>query len=192
MNIRSARFIKGVTGSDKLLSDGKFQAAFVGRSNVGKSTLINSLTGKINLARSSSNPGKTIRMDLFLINDYFYFIDFPGYGYAKHSAEIRNNLEKMLLWYLMCGEFPNRVLILIVDAAVGVTKYDADVLKIFREYHINHIVVANKIDKLKMGQKEKQISRIKADSDNSEVITFSSRSKHQSKELMNRILAYAG
>lgn len=178
MNITSAKFVKGIIGTDDLLYDGKFQVAFMGRSNVGKSSLINSLTGKDGLARSSSSPGKTIRMDFFLINDTFYFVDFPGYGYAKRSRDARDTLEKMMLWYLLYSEVKNRLIVLIIDAKVGITAYDQEMIKRLREYHIDHIIVANKVDNLRRGQRDKKLS---------EVIAYSSKEKFGRDELMKKI-----
>ncbi len=192
MKIKSAAFVKGILGTDEILNNGIFQVAFLGRSNVGKSTLINSLTKRKNLARSSSNPGRTIRLDFFLINNSFYFVDFPGYGYAKHSSEKREKLAKMILWYLMYSEITNRLVILIIDAKVGLTRYDADMLKTLFEHHINHIIVANKVDNLEMGQKEKQLLKIREVCQNSEVIPYSSKQKNQRDELTKRISSYIG
>ena len=192
MKIKSATFVKGIIGSDEILFDGKFQIALMGRSNVGKSTLINSLTMRKKLARSSSSPGKTIRMDFFLINDSFYLVDFPGYGYVKHSSQKREKLAKMILWYLMYSEIKNRLVILVIDAKVGITPYDADMLKTFHEHHINYIIVANKVDNLQMGQKEKQIMNLQLENQNSEVIPYSSKQKHQGVDLMRRISSYIG
>lgn len=177
MNITSARFIKGIIGTDDLLYDGKFQVAFMGRSNVGKSSLINSLTGKDGLARSSSSPGKTIRMDFFLINDTFYFVDFPGYGYAKRSRDKRDTLEKMMLWYLLYSDVKNRLIVLIIDAKVGVTAYDQEMIKRLREYHVDHIIVANKVDNVGRAQKDKGLAGI----------GYSSKEKFGRDELMKKI-----
>lgn len=188
MNITSAKFIKGIIGTDDLLYDGKFQVAFMGRSNVGKSSLINSLTGKDTLARSSSSPGKTIRMDFFLINDTFYFVDFPGYGYAKRSREARDTLEKMMLWYLLYSEVKNRLVVLIVDAKVGVTAYDQEMIKRLREEHIDHILVANKMDNLVRSQKEKQLLLIRQTYESTDVVAYSSKEKFGRDELMKKIL----
>lgn len=192
MKIKSATFIKGITGTDEILNNGIFQVSFLGRSNVGKSTLINSLTMKKNLVRTSSSPGKTIRMDFFLINNSFYFVDFPGYGYAKRPLEQREKLAKMILWYLMYSEIKNRLVILVIDAKVGITPYDADMLKTFYEYDINHIIVANKVDNLRMGQAERQLEDIKRKYPNSEVIPYSSKQKYRGVDLMGRISSYIG
>ena len=181
MNITSAKFIKGIIGTDDLLYDGKFQVAFMGRSNVGKSSLINSLTGKDKLARSSSSPGKTIRMDFFLINNAYYFVDFPGYGYAKRSREERDSLEKMMLWYLLFSEVKNRLVILVTDAKVGITAFDQELSKRLSETNTNYLIVANKIDKLGRQKKDKQLAH---------VIAYSSKNNYGRAELLKKITAH--
>lgn len=190
MKIKSAQFIKGITGSDDLLFDGKFQIAFMGRSNVGKSSLLNSLTNRKNLAHASSTPGKTIRMDFFLINNSFYFVDFPGYGFARHSFNFKEKLAKMILWYIMYSEIKNRLVILIIDAKVGLTSLDIDMLKTFQEHQVKYLLVANKVDKLKQGQKEKLITEIKSKYPDSEVIPYSSKQNRQEIDLLKRITSY--
>ena len=93
MKIESARFIKGVFGSDSIFENGIPQVAFIGRSNVGKSSVINSLVNQNNLARTSSSPGRTREIDLFLINNSLYFVDLPGYGYAKLPDKLKKSLN---------------------------------------------------------------------------------------------------
>lgn len=190
MNIKSARFIRGITGTQDILYDGKFQVAFLGRSNVGKSTLINSLTGKSKLARSSSHPGKTIRMDFFLINDKFYFVDFPGYGYAQRSADRREKLAKMILWYLMYSEVKERLVILIIDAKVGITAFDADMIKTLAEFQIDFIIIANKADKLKRNEKEEQLAHFRSAYKDVLVLPYSSKENSGKEELLARISTY--
>ena len=92
MNITSAKFIKGVVGSDAILEDGTPQIAFIGRSNAGKSSLLNSLTNSKKLAITSDTPGRTREINVFLINDSHYFIDLPGYGYAQAGARTLDKL----------------------------------------------------------------------------------------------------
>lgn len=192
MKIFSAKFVKGINGTDEILYDGKFQVAFLGRSNVGKSTLINSLTGRNNLARSSSTPGKTIRMDFFLINEKFYFVDFPGYGFAERSLEKREKLAKMILWYLMYSEVKKRLVVLIIDAKVGLTAFDLDMQKTLREEKIDYLLVANKVDNLKMGEREKQLVKIQSESWEAEIIAFSSKEKEGKASLMAQIQKKGG
>lgn len=162
----------------------------MGRSNVGKSTLINSLAVTRNLARSSSSPGKTVRMDFFLINDKFYFVDLPGYGYAKVSGDLHEKLRKMMLWYLMYTDVKNRLVVLIIDAKVGVTDYDREMLQILKEFRINHIIVANKSDNLKTGQMEKQLHQIHKDCGEGEIVSYSSKQKYGREKLLQKIFPY--
>ena len=190
MKIISAKFIKGINGTDEILYDEKFQVAFLGRSNVGKSTLINALTMRRNLARSSSTPGKTIRLDFFSINDKFYLVDFPGYGYAARSLEKREKLGKMILWYLRFSEVKQRLVVLIIDAKVGLMPFDLDMLKTLREEKIDFLLVANKVDNLKMGEREKQLEKIKSESGGAEIIAFSSKEKEGRKALMQKISSF--
>jgi len=188
MNINSAKFVKSISGTDPILYDGRFQVAFVGRSNVGKSSLINSLVGMKSLAKSSSTPGKTKRFDFFLINNKFYFVDLPGYGYADLRAKIQEDFRKRMLWYLMYSEIKNRVVILIIDAKVGPTKFDREMFDLLTEYKIEFIIVANKIDKLKMGQKEKQLLNIQNIFPGIKIFPYSVPTKAGRNELVNYIL----
>ena len=190
MKILSAKFVKGINGTDDILYDGKFQVVFLGRSNVGKSTLINALTMRQNLARSSSTPGKTIRMDFFSINDNFYFVDFPGYGFAQRSLEKREKLGKMILWYLRFSEVKQRLAVLIIDAKVGLMPFDLDMLKTLREEKIDYLLVVNKVDNLKMDERKKQLEKIKSESGDMEIIAFSSKDKEGRAALMQKISSY--
>ncbi len=187
MKISSATFIKGITGSDPILYDGKFHVVFIGRSNVGKSTLINSLTRLPSLSRTSSTPGKTIRMDFFLINKSFYFLDFPGYGYARRTPAQREKLAKMILWYLQYSQVAKRLIILVIDAKVGVTPFDIDILRTLRKENIEHIIVANKIDNVPMRIKEKQLATIKAAYGDSLVYQYSSKAHVGRMEVLSKI-----
>jgi GTP-binding protein len=187
MDITSAEFIKGIRGTDKILYDGKPQIAFVGRSNVGKSSLINSLVGRNNLARSSSQPGKTIRLDFFLINNSLYFVDLPGYGFAKMSQEKHEDIRKIMLWYLQYSEVKNRRVVLIIDANVGVTEFDREMIELLTEQSIDFIVAANKADKLKMGQKEKKLKSIQQDCGSVTVIPYSAKTKEGRVALLKKI-----
>lgn len=117
-------------------------------------------------------------------------MDFPGYGYAKRSLDKREKLAKMILWYLMYSEVKNRLVILIIDAKVGTTAYDQDMIKTLLEFHIDHIIVANKMDNLERNQKDIQLEHIRNAYKNSEVIAYSSKEKFGREELMSRISDY--
>ncbi len=152
MSIKSATFVLSVVGSHNAVCDEKPQIAFVGRSNVGKSSLINMLVGQKNLVRSSSTPGKTQEINYFLINDTTYFVDLPGYGYAKIGRKYREKLRKLILWYFISGEVPVTTVVLIVDAKVGMRDFDREMIAVLMEYRHPFLVVLNKCDKL--NQKE--------------------------------------
>lgn len=100
MKITSAKFVKGTVWTDEIFEDGVPQVAFIGRSNVGKSSGINSLVNQPGLARTSSFPGRTQEINIFFINKSLYFIDLPGYGFSKGSREAQTKLLKLIFWYL--------------------------------------------------------------------------------------------
>lgn len=177
MIITSAEFVKGIKGTDKILFDGKPQTAFVGRSNVGKSSLINSLVGRNSLARSSSQPGKTVRLDFFLINGTRYFVDLPGYGFAHMSADKHEDIRKMMMWYLEYADVKNRKVVLIIDIKVGLTEFDRQMMELLREHAIEFVIAANKVDSLKMGEKEKQLALIRSEVGTVLVIPYSAKTK---------------
>ncbi len=154
MKIDSAQFIKGIRGTDPINNDGVPHIAFFGRSNVGKSSTINMLLERKNLVKSSSKPGKTKEINFFLVNEQYYFVDLPGYGYAKMSQKAREKLRKMILWYLVDVAPAERTLVLVLDAKVGVSEFDAEIINIARETEQSLILYVNKTDKLK--QKEVQ------------------------------------
>lgn len=176
MKIKIAEFIKGITGTNKILEDGKRQVAFVGRSNVGKSSLINSLVGIKDLARSSSTPGRTQEINFFLVNNREYFVDLPGYGFAKTSKKKREKIRKMIIWYLTyAGVKPSKV-ILIIDAKVGIKEFDIEMLSLLQEENIKTIVVANKMDKVKKSVEHKIIKKIKDSlNDNVKFLPYSAK-----------------
>lgn len=150
--ITKARFVRGVVGSHNVLVDEKPQIAFVGRSNVGKSRVINALTGRRDLVRSSSTPGKTQQLNYFLINDRVYFVDVPGYGYAASNRKVREKLRRLILWYLLSTETRVTLTVIIIDAKVGLREWDREIMAVLRQRRRAFLVVANKVDKI--NQKE--------------------------------------
>ena len=163
MNIKSATFVKGIVEADDKLEDGKPQIAFIGRSNVGKSSLINALTKVKDLARTSSFPGRTQQINLFLINKAFYLADLPGYGYAKASQQDRKRLEGLINWYLFEAGYKQHAVVLIIDANVGLTDNDLQMLDCLKAEKKNIIIVANKIDKIKKSDYQKKLRKIQTD-----------------------------
>lgn len=162
MIINSAEFVKGILGTDPILGNGNRQVAFVGRSNVGKSSVINSLVMRKDLVKSSSMPGKTREINFFLVNKKFHFVDLPGYGFARMGAKGAEKIRKLILWYLGSGEARVRLVVLIVDACVKPMDYDKEMTDILRAENIPFVVVANKIDRLNQTEKAHSLKAIES------------------------------
>lgn len=188
MKIESAQFIKGVLGSDGIFENGIPQVAFIGRSNAGKSSVINSLVNQNNLARTSSLPGRTQQINLFLINNSLYFVDLPGYGYVKVPDKLKNSLKAMVNWYFFVSNYEQKKVVLIIDASVGPTKDDLDMLHSLEDYRKDVIVVANKIDRIKQAEYEEQFKTIKELIGVHQIIPYSAKKKIGVKELLKEIL----
>ncbi len=161
MNIKSAKFIKGIVGPDTVLEDGTPHVAFIGRSNVGKSSIINSLTNQKGLAKTSSFPGRTQQINVFLLNESLYLLDLPGYGFAQASKEKREEIQGLINWYLFMSPYQQKMIILIIDANIGPTNIDMEMLSNLETHEKNIIVVANKIDKIRKSDYAKQLKKIR-------------------------------
>jgi GTP-binding protein len=193
MAITSAKFIKGIVGPDELLEDGKPQVAFIGRSNVGKSSVINSLANQKGLAKTSSFPGRTTEINVFLIfatggNNSFYLVDLPGYGFAKASKQEQENLQQLIYWYLLNSPYEQKKVVLIIDANVGATNTDMEMLHSLKQAGKNIVVVANKVDKIKKSVLAKQLKEIQDMAGKYKVIPYSAEKKIGVNELAKEIL----
>ncbi|MEY3283084.1 MAG: hypothetical protein RIR86_1097 [Acidobacteriota bacterium] len=154
MRIKSAQFKLAATEPSSFPKDPRPQISFMGRSNVGKSSLLNSLLGVKGLARTSSTPGRTQTINFFLINEEFYFVDLPGYGYAKTSKENRRAWGQLIERYL--AERPQLVLsILLVDARHEPTPLDLQMKSWLQHFGLPFLVVSTKVDKLSANEKHK-------------------------------------
>ncbi len=189
MNITSAKFVKGVVAEDEILGSNMPQVAFVGRSNVGKSSVINSLTNQKNLAKTSSFPGHTQEINIFLINNLLYLVDLPGYGYAKSSKDDQKRLQSLIHWYLFGSPYEQKKIVLIVDAVVGVSQTDSQMLYSLEQAEKNVVIVANKVDKLKNSKYKPQLQKIKDAVGNYKVIPYSAEKKIGVGELASQILS---
>lgn len=187
MEIISAKFIKGIVAPDQVLETGMPQIAFIGRSNVGKSSVINSLTGQKALARTSSFPGRTTEINLFVINDKFHLLDLPGYGYAKASHEKRLELRELINWYLFMSDYEQKKVVLIIDAKVGLTETDLEILQALEDRRKDIIIVANKIDKIRPSKVGMQLKAIQDIAAGHKIIPYSSEKRIGFKELNREI-----
>ncbi len=189
MVIKSAE-LETVCGITSKLPDNELpEIAFAGKSNVGKSSLINGLLNRKALARTSSSPGKTQTINFYNINKELYFVDLPGYGYAKVSMEIRNKWGKMIEKYLNTSKQLKTVFLLIdIRHAPGendVTMYDWIVANGYKP-----VIIATKLDKIKRSQKDKCIKIIKEKlklTPDTIIIPFSAVSKQGKEDIWNLI-----
>jgi len=147
MIIRSAKFVKSSPDFKLCPSTGLAEYAFIGRSNVGKSSLINMITGHKKLAKTSGTPGKTQLINHFVINDSWYLVDLPGYGFAKISKKVRAEWEKMISDYLLNRENLVNTFILI-DSRHEPQKSDLEFISWFGENELPFVLVFTKTDKL--------------------------------------------
>lgn len=189
MKVSSARFIQGVTGDAPILHDGLPQVAFVGRSNVGKSTCLNSLLNKGELARTGKRQGKTTEINFFLVNEKMYFIDLPGYGFAQGGLEAREKIRDMIIAYLSNPAIPPHTVVVVLDAKVGMTDFDRDVFDILRAEGHRAIFILNKIDKLNQRELATTIAAVKAQAPEADVVEYSALEKKGSAQVLNRIMA---
>lgn len=189
MVIKSAELetVCGITS--KLPENDLPEIAFAGKSNVGKSSLINGLLNRKALARTSSSPGKTQTINFYNINKELYFVDLPGYGYAKVSMEIRNKWGKMIEKYLNTSNQLKTVFLLIdIRHAPGendITMYDWIVANGYKP-----VIIATKLDKIKRSQKDKCLKIIKEKlklTPDTKIIPFSAVSKQGKEDIWNLI-----
>ncbi|MCL2649961.1 MAG: ribosome biogenesis GTP-binding protein YihA/YsxC [Candidatus Azobacteroides sp.] len=151
MNIKSAEFLISNTDASKCPQDGKPEYAFIGRSNVGKSSLINMLTGKKGLAMTSSTPGKTQLINHFIINDEWYLVDLPGYGYAQRGKQGREKIQQIIDHYLE-ERVELTCLFVLIDCRHEPQKIDLDFIEKLGECEIPFAIVFTKTDKISAGK----------------------------------------
>lgn len=173
MKITSAEFIKSAYNQSHWTMDGLPEISFLGRSNVGKSSLINSLLSRKGLARTSNTPGRTQCINFFLINESFYFVDLPGYGYAKVSKMMRAD------WGVMAEEYlakRNELMLSIqlVDSRHTPTALDKQLHEWLVFHKKKHLIVATKADKLSKNQLKKSMDEMVKALPESKIITHSS------------------
>ena len=149
MKITNVLFDKSISiDSDKVYFDNKKQIVFVWRSNVGKSSLMNSIFEKKDLVKTSSLPGKTKTANLFTVNNKFHFVDLPGYWFAKLWKEHQKKLDDLISWYLEEFKHDIKRLVVVLDSKLGPTQIDIDMFKFIQEFEIPLTFVLNKTDKL--------------------------------------------
>lgn len=147
MIVNSACFVISNTDYRKCPSDARHEFAFIGRSNVGKSSLINMLTGQKALAQTSSTPGKTLLINHFLVNDQWYLVDLPGYGYAQRSKESRAEIKRIIESYILNRQ-QMTCLFLLIDGRHKLQRNDMEFMQWLGENGVPFCIVFTKLDKL--------------------------------------------
>ena len=160
MKVTNAEFTISAVGPNQYPTDQKVEIALSGRSNVGKSSFINRLIQRKSLARTSSKPGKTQTLNFYHINDLFYFVDVPGYGYAKVSKKEREKWGKMIEEYITTRENLELVLIL-VDFRHEPSTEDVQMHEFLEYYEIPYRIIMTKCDKIPRGKWNKHVSQIR-------------------------------
>lgn len=191
INLQKAEFILSAVAPKFFLQDGLPQVAFSGRSNVGKSSVINRLLNRKNFARVGAAPGKTTQINYFKIDNAFYLVDLPGYGYAKVSKAERDRWGKLMESYFADPELMT-LGVMIVDSRHKPTADDCTMAQWYREAGCPFVVVANKLDKLKKSQVEPNLQVIRETLELGEgdvVIPFSAEKGTGRQELVSAILA---
>ena len=184
LNFGKAEFARSVGAQDGFLRDGLPQFAFAGRSNVGKSSVINRLLGRKNLAYVGASPGKTTQINYFLVDSRAYLVDLPGYGYAKVSRAEKERWGRLMESYFQQGSDFITAGVLIVDIRHKPTADDVTMHTWFRETGCPEIIVANKLDKLKKSQVEPALALIREtlELDEEDVLVPFSAEKGTAKE----------
>ena len=189
INMQNAEFLLSATTPKAFLRDGIPQIAFAGRSNVGKSSVINRLLGRKNFARVGAAPGKTIHINYFKIDHTFYLVDLPGYGYAKVSKTERDRWGRLMESYFADPELMS-LGIMIVDSRHKPTADDCTMAQWYKDTGCPFVVVANKLDKLKKSEIEPNIQRVRETlelDDSVKVVPFSAEKGTGKEELLQII-----
>ena len=189
MKILSASYLKSAMKPEQYPGDGRPEIAFVGRSNVGKSTMLNVLLNKKGLAKTSKTPGKTQTVNFFDVNGKFYFVDLPGYGYARISKEVRQQWASVLTSYLT-AQRPLRMVIVLMDSRHEPADQDFELLDLLEQSEVPSLIVATKCDKLRpkeIAASSRTIRKAFELDEDAAIIPFSAHSKQGLRDVWNVI-----
>ncbi len=193
MNLQKVEFVRSAARPNDFLSDGLPQIAFAGKSNVGKSSVLNCVLQRKNFARVGQKPGKTIHINYFKVDGRAYFVDLPGYGYAQVAASEKERWGKLMEAYFARAEEIS-LGVMIVDARHAPTKLDCVMVELFQSTGCPFVVVANKLDKLKKSEIEPNMQCIRQTlrlSEETMLLPFSAEKGTGRNELVRVIGSYA-
>ena len=190
MNLQKVEFVKSAARPNDFLRDGLPQIAFSGKSNVGKSSVLNCVLQRKNFARVGQKPGKTIHINFFRVDGKAHFVDLPGYGYAQVAASEKERWGRLMESYFAEPEMI-ALGVMIVDARHAPTKLDCVMADLFKSTGRPFVVVANKLDKLKKSEVAPNMQRIREDlklEETVKLIPFSAEKGTGRGELVTEIL----
>ena len=192
MNLHNAEFIKSAAAPAGFIRDGRPGIAFAGKSNVGKSSVINRILNRKNFARVGASPGKTIHVNYFLIDKTAYFVDLPGYGYAKVTKDERDRWGRLMESFFAEPQLIS-LGVMIVDSRHKPTADDVTMAEWFKSTGRPFVIVANKLDKLKKSEIEPNLALIRETltlTENTRLIPFSAEKGTGKDELLSEILKF--
>lgn len=186
--MRNCKFLKSVADSKNIIDDSLFEVAFVGRSNVGKSSLLNAIFNNKSLAKTSSKPGHTKLINYFLVDDKFYLVDLPGYGYHQAGKQHEEKWSNLIEDYFKFKE-DRKLILLLLDIRLKPSEQDKQMLKFLNFYNLPFKIVATKSDKLSKVQRNNQKLMLAKECNvgTNDIVYCSSDSKENISELVNLI-----
>ncbi len=187
MKIPEATYLKSVVHKKEYPKERKLEFAFIGKSNVGKSSLINTLTNRKNLARTSKTPGRTQLVNFFDINKKIFFVDLPGYGFAKVPLAVKKNWGNIIETYLASER--KKIIFLLLDIRRIPSQEDINMLEWLEHYNIEYYIIFTKNDKVSNNERARQLKEIKKKLvfDNGDVFFHSALTKKGTEEILNFI-----
>jgi GTP-binding protein len=186
VKINSARFVKSATRPAEFPRDQRPEIAFCGRSNIGKSSLLNTLTNAHGLARTSSSPGRTQTINFFLVDERLYFVDLPGYGYAKVPKAVKETWGTMIEGYLQNRD-PLKLALMLVDSRIPPVESDMIMKRWLDHHRIPNAVVLTKTDKISRNQLNQALRTSAETLNTKEIIPFSAVTGSGKDAILTRI-----
>ncbi len=178
MKLTDVKFYKSIwLNSEEVYFDDKKEVVFVGRSNMWKSSLMNTIFQKKDLVKTSSKPGKTRLANLFLVENKYYFTDLPGYGFAKLGKDLREELDWLISWYLEERRNSIKKVVILVDSKLWAQESDLEMYRYILDLELPVLIVLSKSDKLSKTELFKSLTHAKEQFFGQEIIPVSSKSK---------------
>ncbi|MEI6420420.1 MAG: ribosome biogenesis GTP-binding protein YihA/YsxC [bacterium] len=187
MKITSASFVKGIVSEDPIITEPIPQFAFIGRSNVGKSSLMNCLLNSKSLVKTGDTPGKTTEINFFRINNNLFFVDLPGYGFSKAKQIKREQVADIIQWYFFEPVFKRKT-ILVIDARIKPSDFDQEMYRLLQSSRNETIIAANKIDTLNQKELNTNLEALNKAFPHTKIIPCSAKTKVGREELWKRML----